>query len=588
MPTPDSSVPLVAKCVPRLVETPERCGGLTVCDIKQTTIADFDALYRPGGEFRVDHVILEADFVGKACQAKQNGWYDFLAATRRQGGRARLRSGRNKSGQMIYEPFIRMERENPINNNFWQLVYVSGPTTAGTPPVTTYIYDLTSATGIPTTTGWFPPKMRIFISSVNKETGTKVDIQAEVVSATINAGKIRVVVKPAQAGSAAPAATMDWPTAAGPVAANGVVTRGTANINDYEADCPQLPALNTMQEAYFWVEYGRYGLCENDLTKQYMALLIEGNPLYKRFYSTPDIVYNRQVTEDWQARLVNQFLFGKASSPNQTASDWNTLPQITLSTHGQSLPWEGACIGYKADSVGVFDQLHECQRVWDLQRQPLDLPMLFQYLYEIKRVREANNIEVKVIELGMDSQFALQFQTAMIRYFNMRGEGLLRLNMSLDAAGAQGDWGFWFYDYILDFPAGLRLRVVTHPLWDDLIDAHRASYVDSGAKTYDLSNSASQIWIIDWATTYQEIIESNKVTNTTGTVEELARVNAGFGCVMKVPSFSYRLNSLGFAAIMECPKANLLIKNFDRCTVPTHTGGGCGNAFMSIWDPTTP
>lgn len=553
---------------------------MTVCDLVQTDIGDFDALYgNPTDGWRVDHVLLEADFIGKACQATQNGWADFLKATRRQGSRSRLGSRVNRSGEKIYEPFIRMGRENPINNNFWQATYVSGPTSSN------YVYDLESVTGIPSSTDWFPADMRIFLSSVNKENGTKVDIQARVVSAAISSGKIRVTVTSAQAGSLAPAGTMAWP-GTGDILNKAVVTRGTANVSDYEEYCPQLPALNTQQEAYFWVEWTRYAFCESDITNQYLKLIFEGNPLYKKFYHVPDVAYNRQVQMDWDNRLVNQFLFGKPSNANQTARDWAGLPTITLDSEGQSMPWHGACVGRKADAVGVIDQLHECGRIWDLQRQELDLPTLFQHFYEIKRIREANGIECKVIELGMDSHYALQFQTAMLRYFNMRGEGLLRLNQDLNKSGSQGPWGFTFRDYVLDFPMGLTIRVLTHPFWDDLIDSHRAPYVDGSSNAFDLSGSASMIWIIDWSTTYQEIIETNKVTNTTGTLEDLAKINSGFGCRMKVPTHTFRLNSLAYANVVECPKANLIIRNFDRCTPPTHTGDFCGNAFMTGWDPT--
>ena len=581
MPTADSAVDIVAKCTPRLAVTPERCGGLTVCNLAQTTVSDLDTLYKSGGDFRVDHVTLEADFIGKAVEAKQNSFYDAMRAmSRASGGRSRMGSARAKDGRLIYEPFIRMSRQNPINNNFWQGVYVSGPSSSN------YVYDLTSSTGVPSNTGFFPENVRVFITGVNKETGAQIRFQAKVVSAAISSGKIRVTVTAANAGSVAAAATKAWP-GTGDILNKCVFMRGTTNVNDYESDCPQLPALNTTQEAYFWVEQTRYALCESELTQQYLKLLLEGNPLYKKFYHTPDVEYNRQVIADWQMRCVTQFLFGQPSSANQTASDWKSLPEITLDAQGTDLPWDSACVGRKADAVGIIDQLVECDRVWDLEREALDLPTFFSYLYQIKRTREAQNIPVDVIEIGMDSQFAIQFQTGMLRYFNMRSEGLLRVNQALPQ-GAAGEFGFKYWEFYLDYPSGQRIRVVTHPLWDDLIDAHRAAYQDSNNTDFNLANSASQIWIIDWATSYQEILETNKVVNVSGDLQQLAAINGGFGCVMKVPKTTYRLNSQMVANIVECPPANLLIVNYDRCTVPTHTGDFCGNAFMVNWDPSAP
>lgn len=578
MPTQDSANPLVAKCLPRIVQDIDRCSGATVCNVGQTTIDELDTLYKKAGDWRVDHVLQEADFRGKACGAKQNGFYDLINATRRQGSRQRLGSRVNKQGQKTYEPFIRMGRTQPINNHFWRATYVSGPSSSN------YTYDIESATDIPHDIDWFPAGMRIHLFGINKEDGTRVGIQAKVVSASISGGKIRAVVTSAMAGSVAPAGTKAWP-GTGDIHTKAVVLRGTANVSDYEEYCPILPGLNSEQEAYFWVEWTRWAMCDSELQNEYIRLLIEGNPLYKKYYHVPDVAYNRQVQEDWQARMVNQFLFGKASSANQTATDWPSLPTITLDSEGQSMPWNGACVGRKADAIGIFDQLHECERIWDLQRQALSLPTLFEKLYEIKRIRESNGIECTHIELGMDSHFALQFQTAMIRYFNMRGEGLLRLNLNLGAAAKQGNWGFYYTDYVLDFPMGLTLRVVTHPFWDDLVDAHRSAYQDVATNDFNMSSIGAMIWIIDWSTCYQEAIESNKVVNKTGSLSELAAVNSGFACRMKVVQQSYTLNSLAYANIVECPKANLIILNYDRCTVPTHTGSGCGNVFMPAFDP---
>lgn len=583
MATPDSSQPLAAKCLPRLVTGVERCGGMTVCDVVQTTFDDLETLYTDGqGGYRVDHVLTEVDFIGKACGATQHGFADWINATHRNWSRGMQGSRVTRDGRLEYEPFIRSRRKDPINNNMWAATWQS---TDGAD----YTYDVTSPTGIPAATGFFPEGMKFFISSVNASDGTKTDAQLVVKSASIVGGKIRVVANSAQAGSVASAGSLGIPGVTANVLRQGVITRGHAIVTDYEEYCPQLPALATNRHAYYFVETIRLGLCESDLTQKFMRLLLEGNPYYKEFYHVDDVEYNRQVMTDWNNRKAWQFLYGKAQDVNQTATDWDKLPEVTLDEGDLNMPWDGLCVGRKADAVGVHDQLAECDRIWDLQRQQLPLGTLFQHLYEMRRIRKDNGIESNVIELMMDSGFALQFQTAMLRYFNARSEGLLRLNQELMKGGPQKDpWGFYWQSYILDFPQGLEIRVVTAPFLDDWIDAHRFAY-SNGGNDYDLANAASTIWILDWSNIYEAILGSRTAENTTGDVSELARVNSGFLCRMKVPKNTYRLRSMDRTVVVDCAKSSLLIKNFDRCLPPDITGaGGCTTVFMSGWEPTFP
>ncbi len=588
MPTADASNTLVAKCLPRIVQGVERCGGATVVtDLVQTTVEDLESIYMSGGKYRVDHVLTETDFIGKAVEVPQNGMYDWLAATRRKWNRSMQGSRITREGRLEYEPFIRARVDDPINNEFWQATYQSGPSSGN------YVFHATSATGIPSHAGFFPPGLRVFLSSVNKVNGTKVDCQMEVVSATVSSGKVVLTIKEAQAGSVAPSATRGVP-GVGNVLKQAVLYRGQPNVDDYEEYCPQLPALATGRHAYYWVGRDRYALCKSELTQAYMKRLWDGNPYYKEFFHVDDVAYNRQVIADYQRRAVNQFWWGKASSANQTASDWDNLPTVTLDSEGLNMPWHGKVVSRKADVVGVYEQLQECGQIWDLQRAALPLGELFQRLYEMRRIRKGNGAESNVIELGMDSLYLTQFQTAMLRYFNARSEGLLRVNMELSKQLKQGPFGFQYMDFQLDWPSGLVVRAVTHEYFDDLVDAHRFSYSNSGTN-YDMANSASAIWLIDWANVYESIIETNKQVNSSGSIEELARLNFGsssyangFGCRLKVPKEQMELRSTARAVVVDKPKSSLGIINFDRCQVPDHTAAGCGTSFMVNWEPEFP
>lgn len=585
MPTLDANVPLVQRCLPRFVRDVQRCAGITVADVVQTTVGDLATIYGSDGAWRVDHVLLEADFIGKSCEVKQNGMADWLKATARNWSRTMQASRMNRNGRLEYEPFVRSQVDDEvINNEYWQATYQSTTTVDG---ATCYVHDVRSSTGIPHDAAWFPVGMRVFLSSVNTSTNVKTHSTYKVVAVAINGAYIRITLLPAQAGSVASAGSLGHP-GIGNVLKQSVLTRGLPNVSDYESYCPTNPPIATGRQNYYWVETNRLGFCESELTRKYIDLVRADNPLYRQFYHVDDVKYNRQVAQDWDSRRAWQFFFGDASDANQTATNWPSLPEIELDAGDLNMPWDGMVVGRKADAVGVLKQLHECNRVWDLQGQVLPLGELLNRLNELRRLRKNQGITENIIELMMDEGYALQFHDAMLAYFNSRSQGLLRLNQEMGSQAKQGPFGFYYRSYVMDFPVGLEIRVVTHDFMNDWVDAHNLSYT-VGETTKNLNSAASTIWILDWANIYEGILGSRRQDNTSGDVSELARINSQFGCRMKVPKQTWRLRSWDRTVVVECAKNSLVIMNFDRCTPPDISDvGGCTTVFYSGFTPEWP
>ena len=97
---PQGNPDIIKRCLPRIVEAPDKCSGFTVCAAVPVTVKELDLIYmnstaagaNNGTAFRVDTAMMEADFMGKACEIRQNGMYDWLAATRRNWSRPRART----------------------------------------------------------------------------------------------------------------------------------------------------------------------------------------------------------------------------------------------------------------------------------------------------------------------------------------------------------------------------------------------------------------------------------------------------------------------------------------------------------------
>ena len=61
---------------------------------------------------------------------------------------------------------------------------------------------------------------------------------------------------------------------------------------------------------------------------------------------------------------------------------------------------------------------------------------------------------------------------------------------------------------------------------------------------------------------YPGIVDSNRKVHTVGALEDLAKVDSGYGCVMRSPTKEVTLNSVTWTAIVECPDDNLIVENF--------------------------
>lgn len=543
----------------------DRCGAVTLCNISPTTDDELASIYKDGSSrWRIIGALLEADFTGKACQAKQYGMSDWIMSNKRELGTKKIRMDSINSGLAEVMPFIKMLRKHPINNEYWSVS--SGDGAGGTVDGVAYDYTavVESQTGIPADVRWFPTRLRVFINGKSAG-GTATRTAWQVVTATeIGSNQIRLYLTGQNSASSLDASKLSDPTV-------GYLTRGTPNVNDYENYCAQIPGLNTNQLTPYWWESIRWTLCEDELYQKYVKAIRDNNPYFKQFGDVESVELNRQISEDFQRRHAWSFFFNKPL-PNQTLTNYDQLEQITVQTDDSEgnylyLPFEGRCIGRRANAVGIYEQHAECGMVRDLQGQVLNLPELFRGLYKIMRVREANGIASgmsngrPVIEIFTDSFYAVQLAQGILRYFKDKSEGLLRLNQDISSAINAGPMGFFYQKFVLDYP-NVELRVVTHKFFDDLVDAAKKA----GA---DLESTGRVLWVFDWSTNYQAILGSNSVTNRSGNIGRLAEVSQNFMCTMKVPQRSQKMYSLAYSNIAECPQSSLLLENFSS-DVPEH------------------
>lgn len=562
---------LFSRCLPAIGTNIESCGAVTACDAKVVTSGDLAAIYGSDDtNYRILGNLIAADFVGKAVGVRQNGLYDFLQANKRVMGGKRLSVQQVAGGVWELSPFIKMGRKRQVNSEYWtaRVVAATGATPSQTADLDLKIYSQSS---IPNDSRWFPNGLRIFVSGKNVAAGDPAvgDTTyrlAFVVKAYVSSGSdgngafVRITVTPQNVGSVfAASGNADAIKAKAKIPANlnadallGLVVRGTPNVSDYESHCAEIPGINNNQLLPFWIETTRYSICEDELTQKYLSALRDSNPFFKQFGDVETVELNRQIIEDFQRRHANSFFFNKPLNTNQTLANYNNLPAINVPTGSLNLAVDGRCIGRKANATGIYEQLGECGRVYDMEADTLDLNKLFNTLYRLQREREAAGTKADIIELFTDSFYANQFIIGMVNYFKAKyGSDVFRLTMQLNQGGEQGPFGFRFYRFTLDYPQ-VELRIVTHRMFDDMLAAHKAAGFETAGR---------MMWAIDWQNVYQGIIDSNSVTNKTGDLKQLAAVDDSYSCVMKVPSRTTKLTSTTYTAVLEAETTSFVLEN---------------------------
>jgi len=554
------SANIFERCLPAIGNNIAECGAVTLCNVITAESDELTSIFTDGsGNFRDLRALLATQFEIKACGAKVNGLFDFLMSNKKMLGKRQIKVDLGPGNAEIM-PFVMAKQDSVINTEFWNVRSLS---------VTASVYTIhvNSRASIPLDTSWFVPGMSVYVSA-RSSAGTALRGAFLVTRsyASSSSGNATIAIEATAQnntlGAAAKAAFSGF-TSGSPLTA-GVLVRGSANVQDVERWCYNRPSLNPRKHIPFWYETDRYTMCTDQYYQAWFDRLQKGNEYFRLFGDVDTAQRNKQLGDIWQREWLNKFFWNKPISANQTLSTYRSLDQVTSfsnSTQGLYTASEGRCVGYKANAVGVYEQLAQCGQVFDMQNQRLNLVEIFENLiYPIWRARGDQGIPNDVIEIFTDSLTAQQIQRGMIRYYNNRSEGLARFNIETQKvmSGQMGSLGFNYNEYMLQYPQ-VKIRIVTNNYFDDFANEHNAMGIDSAGRF---------LWILDFTSIYPGIITSNRKVHTVGDLEKLAAVDRDYACVMANPTTEVSLNSLTWTAVVECPATSAIIENFDVGKVP--------------------
>ena len=598
-------------CTPRSIVVDDTTCSLTRASIKAFTKADFEAQgFREVGMDRIIAQTAEARMAG----ATERTLTDLLLSRH-----VALNESKGGGSQSIIAPFTLVPRRNAINVNYFSITagrdtYDSSGTatlpsgfTAGGTPHATYGYIPNSAFRIKVSAGsdpelvageaatklnfnksqikdfekYFMPGMYLMVETQADNmatvsgngsggtTKTAVALQLKVIASIADTATTAVlVVAPSDyaAISAADETTRNW---AGESNENAYqVEKGMGmilanSVSDYESWCEQGPATNDLSLIEYWSQTARNTFKYNDeYLKALQAPLT--SEYYKKFRQLPLAQQRRIQEKQMEQAFYNTVFYGQRISNKQTVEGYTSLPVVEDPVNGGSCS-SAPQIEYKANTLGIRTQLNDCARIYDQVGGALNLDVLFETCYALKRERDNNGGSVDTIDLMTDRFTASRIRDLMINYYKSK----YKADISMFIQGRQklvdSVTNKVMYEYnVYDLPdQGVSMAVFTDPYFDDVLGAAPA-LGPSGATN---KHRARRLWLVDWSDIAINVIKTASAKRQTNIADN------AYNCVIQPNVTHYQLNSKTFEVRVGNTNRHAILENFSDAS-PSVTVAG--------------
>lgn len=585
-----------AACSPVIGSSYDTCGTVTRATINHLTVSQLNDLFAPGGLFADLDAWFKHSIEMKACGTKRNTLYDWIYAnadmTR---ARAAMDGRKAMRGPGLLQPFILGAQDSIENRGHFKVVggYATGDYTAGTTgPLTAAQFSTTAGDAgellvsgaarrvirveprhdIPANANWFRNRDSVHI--FKRVSGVSYHGHWRVVAAAVatDLTYIDVVIETQNTASQEPFDAT--PT-------TGYLIPGVTNVNDYERWCVNLPNTTVRKMVPFWIQTFRYSRCVDSEYRAVYRRLYDSNPAFREFGDLELSKRNAQDEAEQQMRFVNDFFFNKPISANQTLELWQNLPQInTPEGAGLVTGLGGKVIGFRANWVGVKEQLRVCDRVFDLQNQTLNYNEFLTLNYNIARVRKSMNRPVTTIDWWTSSQYREKIFQAYINYMKTYygNQSMFTYDFNGCKNHENTELGVSFDLYQHPWPSGIKIAIMSDDYFDDRRNEFSEVNSDEAGGNLllclDIGKPGPQGGTIYWAR-----IASNRKVHTTAGINELAKVDSTYRCVMEALSIEQTLVSETGTPIVECPLASAWVEGFND-TIPTTAGANAGYGLL--------
>jgi len=566
----------------------DTCGSLTKSNLAQLTAAQVRALFTAGsGIWYENKSYLKTQFEMAACGIKRYGLYDWIMSSNRPGLGKLINQVNRDKGPSLIQPFIMARQKSVINTDFWYIISGADkddytPATA-TPlgnagPLTVAqialhetdadrvirVSSVYGGTSFDLSAAWFLEKQYIYILGASGGASTHGAWRVLAAAAGTPASGIPCVdVLITSQNTYSTTAVDATPT-------SGVVLIGINNVNDYEKFCANPANINPWKHVPFWYQTRRRTRCVDSTYRELFAKLMADNEYFAEFGDLPLAERNRQDEAEWQKQFINSFFFGRPISSNQTLSLWGSLDDINAyngTTTGVNPETGGQLQAVRANMIGVYEIMKTCadsggfSRVRDLQNQALNIQELFDELVNIYRARKSSGkANPQLIDSYCGLVVSELLEIGIINWFKEKYGDIIRVNIT----PGSNEFGFTWKTFDLPF-YGIKFNVITEETFDDLETAFTTAGVTRGGflMILDLGKGG---------TIYPAILGSNRKVYTVGDINNLAKLDSSYSCVMEAPTAEKTLTSETVTAIVECPSNSLWIEGIATDAAMIYSG----------------
>lgn len=554
------ATPFAAVCDVSISSNYDTVGTLTRSSLKPLTPTEWKALFTDGTQWHEMTAYLKTQFEMRACGIQRNGMYDWIMSSTRPGMGKLIDIRRMDRGPSLIQPFIMGRQNSIVSADYWQITtgYATGNYTPGTTgPLSTVaggtrVIRVTAGYGMSLDAKFFNPKHSIYI--LNRAAGVAQHGEWRVIeSALANDGTYIDVLLASQN-------TFDT-TTVDTAPTTGVVLVGMNNVMDVEKYCHNGANWNPLKHVPFWYQFRRRTRRVDSHYREIFKKLQSDNQYFEAFADLTLAERNRQDEMIAQRQFVHSFFFGRPISNAQRlegSPNWTSLEEV-LSLSGETIdPGTGGRLSARrANMIGVYEILKACSRVRDNQNGKLNIAtFLEEKIFDIVRAREAAGRPSDSVDIYTDSGSADQFMIKFFAYMNNKFGNSVSLNVS---EGSNKALGFAWHSFKLSKPMGVTVNIITHRFFDDIVNAFEST---TGGSQASRGRFLAVLDLGKGGTIFPAILASNRKQFTTGQLEELAKVDASFACVMENPTIETTMTSEAVTAIVESPKCSWWDENF--------------------------
>lgn len=545
------------QCSVAVSNTYNTTGTLTRASINVLTPTNIRDLFGPDSKWAELDAVLKHQIEMQACGVRRSALYDWIMSSNKQGQGRLIGVQKVAKGPSMINPFILGKQQSIINADHWYITanvaegsYVGGNLAAATTTGSRVITVKSSfGSSLPPSAGYFLPKKYLYVISASG--GAFRLTQFKIVQAGVNgsdAVDIEVALSQASSGVITSASTTT----------SGIVVAGPNNIADVEAWCHDMLNTNGTKLVPFWYQTRRWQRGVDSEYKKLFEKLMANNAWYAMFQDLPMSERNRQDEVRDQKEFLNAFFYGTPISNDQSLTGWGSLEQITSVTGATVDPGTGGkLIAYRANMIGVLPQLNSCGQFADTAGAALEIKTFLETdIYDIWRARSSRGRPANEIDIYTDQGSADEFMQAFIGYSKEKLGDIVRLNIDDGTTSL----GFPFRRFKLYKPHGVYVNVITDNYFDDNVSAFGAA-----APAPANSSLGKFLYVLDLGsggTIYPAILGSNRKQYKVGQIEDLAKVDTTFSCVMENPTIERTLTSTTATVVVECPLNSKVVGNF--------------------------